>query len=122
MYKPHGFPYVCSYLGHLLKHEKITSKQVLLDRIEEMDNWIAANLTRNGVEEWYYSNKNASKSGMCWICSKAGRAFHLDHPKTGLETRISRYIFFKTGEDLLAFKLRFGIHREYSSNNVYKMY
>jgi len=118
MYTPHDYPFACSYLGHLLKHKKIANKLLLLEHIKEMEDWISANLTlSDGTEEWMWSDKKG-RTTQCGIFTweKVNSTFVFFHPITNLEIRISRFIFFKREEDLLAFKMRFGIFREYSSN------
>jgi hypothetical protein len=121
MYTPHDYPFACSYLGHLLKHEKITSRSVLLQRIEEIEDWVYANLKdpTTGEEEWVWSNKK-ERTIRLRQCRYDRRitTFSFIHPENSNDIRVSRFIFFKNREDLLAFKLRFGIHREYSSNGL----
>ena len=76
--------YSCKYLDHLVENEKLRSSEISL-RVHEMRGWLC-----NSVDS----------GGFGWI----GRFTTIDYYS------FSNAIWFKHEQDLLAFKIRFGIH------------
>ena len=102
--KHKSYQHICHYLFYLWDVEKLSGIQIL-ERTEEMHKWLFANCIENGECTFIWDNHytkypaNVNKD-YCGI-SIFGRSSH--------EISLSNSVAFKYEQDLLAFRLRWGI-------------
>jgi hypothetical protein len=98
MIDPYAYPYGCPYLSHLLKVEKLTGSQILA-RVLEMMDWLSTNKCSH---EWS-TNEDMDTVGRNCVGYplSSNPANHIS---------FSRHIYFTHEQDLLAFRLRWGIN------------
>lgn len=93
-----NYPYKCAYLSYLW-HVELLSGSDILARSLEMQNWLDANC--RGTFRWdtLYSKfpLNTSK----------GTPLHGNNVQ---QIALANNVYFKNEQDLLAFRLRWGIH------------
>lgn len=92
------FPHSSAYLSHLVNVEKLTGIQILNRTVEMMD-WLSINKCSH---MWSYGTEGIDTIGRDCV------GYPLSSNPGNLIT-FSRYIYFRHEQDLLAFRLRWGI-------------
>lgn len=90
--------YTCDYLSHLVYVENLTGIQVL-EQLVEMDNWLSVNKISR---MWSVGEMGTTRIGKNCV------GYPLSSNPANLIS-VSRYIYFTDEQDLLAFRLRWGI-------------
>lgn len=94
------FPHTCAHLWHLWNKEHLTGKQILA-RTLEMQMWLDANCIVNGKRTFIWSIEY----------TKFPQDYNVQYSGfKGVNTiSLANCIYFKHEQDLLAFRLRWGI-------------
>lgn len=93
------YPYEYAYLSHLVNVEKLTGNQIMR-RTLEMMNWLSVNKCSHKWSDGVDGVENVGKNCVGYPLSS--------NPANLIS--FSRYIYFAHEQDLLAFRLRWGVN------------